>query len=228
MFLLFLFDIITYGSDSMDDNYYLEIKRCKTNWLDDIFYGTKESKGLRNAVNAIKLVLFDDYSVVPDGVEINDKFEFISSKRDGRAKAKMLQRIDMIHILCKYALCSFGIKNKSFLIDDEIYIEHRNKKAVNEGFSNEYIVELIAYSLMKDIYGAYILVASNKFIEEQLFESFISERYIENKLADLDLFNGELTNEYVPYDIKMKYQEAYDTLDDIFLKIKKNDSNYII
>ena len=98
----------------MNENYFTEMKRCKTDWLDDIYYGTKESKGTRNAVGAIKLVLFDDYSVVPDGVEIGDKYEFISSRFDGRAKAKMLQDIDLIQILAHYALCSFGIKNKKF------------------------------------------------------------------------------------------------------------------
>ena len=50
---------------------------CKTSWLDDIFLGTKESQGIRNAVNAIKFVLFDDVSVLPDGLKYNDKYEFI-------------------------------------------------------------------------------------------------------------------------------------------------------
>lgn len=36
---------------------------CKTSWLDDIYLGTKESQGIRNAANAIKFVLFDDISV---------------------------------------------------------------------------------------------------------------------------------------------------------------------
>ena len=80
----------------MENNYFSEMKRCKTDWMDDIYYGTKESKGIRNAVNAIKLVLFDDYSMVPDGVDVGDKYEFISSKRYGRSKAKMLQGIDLI------------------------------------------------------------------------------------------------------------------------------------
>ena len=31
-----------------------EMKRCKTDWLDDIFYGTKESKGTRNMIKLAK------------------------------------------------------------------------------------------------------------------------------------------------------------------------------
>ena len=51
---------------------------CKTSWLDDIYLGTKESQGIRNAANAIKFVLFDDISVLPDGLKYTDKYEFIS------------------------------------------------------------------------------------------------------------------------------------------------------
>ena len=98
------------------DNFY-EMKRCKMDWLDDIFWGTKDSQGLRNATSAIKFVLFDDESQIPDGFTVGDKYEFISSRRDGRAKAKMLQSIDLVQILCKYAMQSFGIKNKNFDIN---------------------------------------------------------------------------------------------------------------
>lgn len=211
----------------MNDSYFNELKRCKTNWLDDIFYGTKESKGLRNAVNAMKLVLFDDYSVVPDGVEIDDKFDFISSRKDGRAKAKMLQRIDLIHILCRYALSSFGLMNKDFSIDNTTYLIYRNQGITNQGFTNEYIVELVSYSLMDDIYGGYLFICANKFIIEQLFDAFIKERYLEDKAIKLDLFNGELTNDIISIDIKNKYQHTFDILDDIFLKIKQKDKDYI-
>ena len=66
------------------ENFY-EMKRCKMDWLDDIYYGTKSSQGTRNAINAIKFVLFDDTSVIPDGLEIGDKYEFISSRKDGKS-----------------------------------------------------------------------------------------------------------------------------------------------
>src|SRR5574344_2028683 len=211
----------------MDSNNFSEMKRCKTDWMDDIFFGTKESKGMRNAVNAIKLVLFDDYSVVPDGFEIGDKYEFISSRRYGRSKAKMLQSIDLIQILCKYALSSFGTKNLNFSIDYNTYTIYRINKAINMSFNNDFIIELVAYALRDSIYGGYILVASNKFIREQLLDAFINERYVEEKLDFLDQFDGYLNNIEVNNELKKKYYNAFVNLDDTFLKIKRRDKEYI-
>ena len=34
------------------ENFY-EMKRCKMEWRDDIYYGTKSSQVTRNAINAI-------------------------------------------------------------------------------------------------------------------------------------------------------------------------------
>ena len=204
-----------------------EMKRCKTDWMDDIYFGTKESKGTRNAVNAIKLVLFDDYSVVPEGMAIGDKYEFISSRRDGRAKAKMLQEIDLVQILAHYALSSFGIKNKQFTIDYNTYTIYRTQKMLNMGFSNEFIVEIVAYALMDSIYGGYIFISANKFIKDQLLDALISERYINDNADSLDLFNGELTNIEISDDIKKKYLITYQELDDAFLKIKRRDKEYV-
>lgn len=204
-----------------------EMKRCKTDWLDDIFYGTKESKGIRNAVNAIKLVLFDDYSVVPEGMDIGDKYEFISSRRDGRAKAKMLQDIDLIQILAHYALSSFGTKKKKFTIDYNTYTIYRTQKMLNMGFSNDFIVEIVSYALMDSIYGGYIFISSNKFIKDQLLDALISERYINDNASVLDSFNGELNNYEISDDIKNKYLDTYQSLDDTFLKIKRRDKEYV-
>lgn len=211
----------------MKSDLFSEMKRCKTDWLDDIFFGTKESKGTRNAVNAIKLVLFDDLSVVPEGMDIKDKYEFISSRRDGRAKAKMLQEIDLVQILAQYALSSFGLKNIPFSIDYNSYIIYRKGKITNMGFSNDFIVELVAYSLMDSIYGGYMFISANKFIKDQLLDALISERYLNNNLANLDSFNGELLSMGITEDIKTKYYNAFINLDDAFLKIKRRDKEYV-
>lgn len=204
-----------------------EMKRCKTDWLDDIFFGTKESKGTRNAVGAIKLVLFDDYSVVPLGVDVGDKYEFISSKRDGRSKSKMLQHIDVIQILCHYALCSFGIKNVDFTINDETYNYFKENKISNQGYSKNFIIELITFALCDSIYGAYILLASNKFLTNELLDALIEERYIDNKINELDTFSGFLLNDNISYEQKLAFYNAFKDLDDTFLKIKRRDSEYI-
>lgn len=208
------------------DNFY-EMKRCKMDWLDDIFWGTKDSQGLRNATSAIKFVLFDDESQIPGGFTVGDKYEFISSRRDGRAKAKMLQSIDLVQILCKYAMQSFGIKNKNFDIDYDEYIKIRNKKVIKSDFNDDYITELVAYALMDSVYGGYIFVSSNKYIRNSLINALINERYIEEKWQTLDEFNGILRNPSIDEITKKNYLDSYQRMDDDFLNIKRRDNDYL-
>ena len=208
------------------DNFY-EMKRCKMDWLDDIFWGTKDSQGLRNATSAIKFVLFDDESQIPDGFTVGDKYEFISSRRDGRAKAKMLQSIDLVQILCKYAMQSFGIKNKNFDIDYDEYIKIRNKKVIKSDFNDDYITELAAYALMDSVYGGYIFVSSNKYVRNSLINALINERYIEEKWQVLDEFNGILRNPSIDEITKKNYLDSYQRMDDDFLNIKRRDNDYL-
>ena len=208
------------------DNFY-EMKRCKMDWLDDIFWGTKDSQGLRNATSAIKFVLFDDESQIPDGFTVGDKYEFISSRRDGRAKAKMLQSIDLVQILCKYAMQSFGIKNKNFDIDYDEYVKIRNKKVIKSDFNDDYITELVAYALMDSVYGGYIFVSSNKFVRNSLINALINERYIEEKWQTLDEFNGILRNPSIDEITKKNYLDSYQRMDDDFLNIKRRDTDYL-
>ena len=208
------------------DNFY-EMKRCKMDWLDDIFWGTKDSQGLRNATSAIKFVLFDDESQIPDGLTVGDKYEFIPSRRDGRAKAKMLQSIDLVQILCKYAMQSFGIKNKNFDIDYDEYIKIRNKKVIKSDFNDDYITELVAYALMDSVYGGYIFVSSNKYVRNSLINALINERYIEEKWQVLDEFNGILRNPSIDEITKKNYLDSYQRMDDDFLNIKRRDNDYL-
>lgn len=208
------------------DNFY-EMKRCKMDWLDDIFWGTKDSQGIRNATSAIKFVLFDDESQIPDGFTVGDKYEFISSRRDGRAKAKMLQSIDLVQILCKYAMQSFGIKNKNFDIDYDEYIKIRNKKVIKSDFNDDYITELAAYALMDSVYGGYIFVSSNKYVRNSLINALINERYIEEKWQTLDEFNGILRNPSIDEITKKNYLDSYQRMDDDFLNIKRRDNDYL-
>ena len=208
------------------DNFY-EMKRCKMDWLDDIFWGTKDSQGIRNATSAIKFVLFDDESQIPDGFTVGDKYEFISSRRDGRAKAKMLQSIDLVQILCKYTMQSFGIKNKNFDIDYDEYVKIRNKKVIKSDFNDDYITELVAYALMDSVYGGYIFVSSNKFVRNSLINALINERYIEEKWQTLDEFNGILKNPSIDEITKKNYLDSYQRMDDDFLNIKRRDNDYL-
>ena len=208
------------------ENFY-EMKRCKMDWLDDIYYGTKSSQGTRNAINAIKFVLFDDTSVIPDGLEIGDKYEFISSRKDGRAKAKMLQKIDLDQILCTYAMQSFGIKNIPFNITYDEYYNLRKKNLINKKYTMEYAVELMALALTDSVYGGYLFLNGNKFLKNILLDSLINERYIEEKYQELDSFTGILDNINISDDIKKSYLENFNKLDDDFLNIKRRDNSYL-
>ncbi len=205
----------------------MHMKSAKMNYLDDIFLGTQESQGLRNAVSAIKFVLFNDKSVVPIGMEIKDKYEFISSRYNGRAKAKLFQYLDMLHILCKYALCSFGIRNEPFNLDDDFYLKVRNSKDIEDDIDEEKAVELLSYALVDDIYGGYILVASNEGIRTMVINHLISERYIKNLRDELDSFDEIITNKEMDGNLRVMYLDCFQKLDEVMYEIKNKDINYI-
>ncbi len=203
------------------------MKSAKMDYLDDIFLATEESQGLRNAVGAIRLVLFNDLSVVPENTEIGDKYEFISSKRDARAKAKLLQLPDMFHILCKYALCSFGKENIPFSLDDEFFLKVRSSKYLEEDITEEKAVEILSYALLDDIYGGYILVASNKTIRDLVLSHLILERYVKNLRDELDSFDGIITNKDMDGNLRIMYLDAFQKLDSVMYEIKYKDPHYI-
>ena len=72
-----------------------------------------------------------------------------------------------------------------------------------------------------------MLVASNKFIREDLLDALIEERYIEEKEEELNAFKGVLTNPLIDDNIRQKYYYAFNNLDNDFLKIKRRDSEYV-
>lgn len=199
---------------------------CKMDWLDDIYLGTKESQGIRNATNAIKFVLFDDISVLPDGLKYNDKFEFISARRGGRSKAKMLTSIDLIQILCKYAMQSFGINNKDFSLGYDDYLNAQNHKITCD-YTPDFAVEVTAFACLDNIYAAYNLLKNNKNLKLVLVNALINERYIENKMLMLNRFDGYLINENISAEDKEKYLDNFIELDTYFYKIQTRDSEYL-
>ena len=210
----------------MIDNSINDIIECKMQWLDDIFIGTKESQGIRNATNAIKFVLFDDESVLPDGIKFNNKYEFISARRDGRQKAKDLTKIDLIEILAKYAMESFGIKDEYFAVTYQEYDDIKQGRNLVD-FSGEYAVNVVAYAMMDSVYGAYTLLANNKMLRLKLVDNLITERYIENKMLMLDRFDGNLVNDNISFADKKKYLDNFKDLEYYFLNIKKRDNEYL-
>lgn len=194
--------------------------------LDDIFLGTKESQGLRNAVAAIKFVLFDDDSVLPDGLKYNDKFEFISSRRGGRAKAKALSELDLTEDLCQYAMSSFGLWNTAFTVTYDDY-----KKALDNTITRDYTadfaVELVAYAFTFEPYGAVAVLEKNKTLRKALASSLLNERYIENKMLMLDRFDGVILSTKMDEFTKEKFLDNYKSLANYFYNIKTRSDDYL-
>ena len=138
-----------------------------------------------------------------------------------------LQDIDLVQILCNYAMSSFGIKGVKFTIDNKMYYEYRKQKITNKGFDRDFIIELVAYALQDSIYAGYILVSSNKFVKEELLDALIEERYIEGKEDLLNAFDGYLTNPDIDEEIKVNFYTNFKNLDNDFFKIKRRDSEYL-
>ena len=193
--------------------------------LDDIFLGTKESQGLRNAVAAIKFVLFDD-DVLPDGLKYNDKYEFISSRRGGRAKAKALSELDLTEDLCQYAMSSFGLCNTAFTVTYDDY-----KKALDNTITRDYTadfaVELVAYAFTFEPYGAVAVLEKNKTLRKALATSLLNERYIENKMLMLDRFDGVILSTKMDEFTKEKFLDNYKSLANYFYNIKTRSDDYL-
>ena len=194
--------------------------------LDDIFLGTKESQGLRNAVAAIKFVLFDDDSVLPDGLKYNDKYEFFSSRRGGRAKAKALSELDLTEDLCQYAMSSFGLCNTAFTVTYDDY-----KKALDNTITRDYTadfaVELVAYAFTFEPYGAVAVLEKNKTLRKALASSLLNERYIENKMLMLDRFDGVILSAKMDEFTKEKFLDNYKSLANYFYNIKTRSQDYL-
>ena len=194
--------------------------------LDDIFLGTKESQGLRNAVAAIKFVLFDDDSVLPDGLKYNDKYEFISSRSGGRAMAKALSELDLTEDLCQYAMSSFGLCNTAFTVTYDDY-----KKALDNTITRDYTadfaVELVAYAFTFEPYGAVVVLEKNKTLRKALASSLLNERYIENKMLMLDRFDGVILSTKMDEFTKEKFLDNYKSLANYFYNIKTRSQDYL-
>lgn len=200
--------------------------RYKMAYLDDIFLGTKESQGIRNATNAVKFVLFDDVSVLPPGLKFNSKYEFISSKNDGRLKAKQLSAIDLIEILCKYAMSSFGLENRGFSINYQDY-ENICKNIINREYTSRFAVEIMAFACTENIYQAYTILLQNKDLKMALVDSLLTERYIENRRLMLDRFDGVIISEEMAASTKEKFIDSFKSLEEYFYNIKIRSQDYL-
>ncbi len=198
----------------------------RINDLDDIFYATKESQGHDNALGAIKYVLFDDKSVFENNNPEENKYLYISKDNNARKKAMLLQSDDLIHILVKLAMSSFGLRGKDFNITEDSFITDLKRIKRLELGAYE-AIELIAYAAITNIDNVYIIFDSNKEIYYNVIDYLLNERYTSNFAEQLDNFSGIIDNNDINPDERFKYYDAYNNLDDTFTEIKRNNPDYI-
>lgn len=203
-----------------------DLKECRISDFDDIFYATKESQGYRNSVLAIKYVLFDDDSVIEDENRCSNKYLYISNRNNARRKAMMLQDDDLAHIMIKYCMASFGLRNKDFTIsEEELLID---QKRIDRLEITPYeMIEAVSYVAIGNIEMAYQFLFANKKILSDVVEYMIEERYITGIKDALDSFTGIIENDEMKTELKFSFYDAYVHLDETFADIKKNDIDYL-
>lgn len=194
--------------------------------LDDIFFATKESQGHENALAAIKYVLFDDKSVFENSNIEENKYLYISKENNARKKAMLLQSDDLIHIIVKLCMSSFGLRGKDFNITEESFIMDL-KRIERLDIGTYEAIELIAYAATTNIDNVYVIFDSNKEIYYSIIDYILNERYTSNFLDQLDNFSGIIDNNDMKSDERFKFYDAYNNLDDTFAEIKRNNPDYI-
>lgn len=203
-----------------------DLKLCRTKDLDDIFYATKESQGINNALLAIKYVLFGDDSVFENQEPNENKYLYISNDLNARKKAMLLQDDDLAHILIKYCMASFGLRGKDFIVTEEDLVLAL-KRIDHLDISAYEIIEYIAFAAMGDIYTSYNLLYTNKKILFDVVDYMLTERYISDLKDSIDNFSGIIDNNEMDSEKRFKFYDAYITLDENFSEIKRNNPNYI-
>ena len=203
-----------------------DLSECKIKDFDDIFYATKDSQGYKNAVLAIKYVLFDDDSVFNGKTPESNKYLYISSKNNARKKALVLQQDDLAHILIKYCMASFGLRGKDFNITNEEFLVDQ-KRIDRLEISAYEMIEAVSFAAIGDLYTAYSFLYSNKKLLCSLVEHMIEERYVSEFKELIDNFSGIIDNKDISTDIRYAFYDAYNSLDENFSEIKRNNPEYI-
>ena len=194
--------------------------------LDDIFFATKESQGHENALAAIKYVLFDDKSVFENSNPEENKYLYISKENNARKKAMLFQSDDLIHIIVKLCMASFGLRGKDFNITEDSFITDL-KRLDRLDIGDYEAIELIAYAAITNIDNIYAIFDSNKDIYYGVIDYILNERYTSNFIDQLDNFSGIIDNNDMKSDERFKFYDTYNNLDEVFTEIKRNNPDYI-
>lgn len=202
------------------------LEDSKISYLDAAFLATLESQGFKNAKSAIKLCLFNDFSVLKNNDIDYNKWLLISSKYDGRKKAKQLQLDDLAHILIKYCMASFAFRGCSFSVNEATYMNHRQNPQNSINLTRKEAVELVAYAAFNDLYSAYVFLFSNKNICSLVVDSLIEERYLNMQIDTFDSFDGTIIANEVGNEFRYMYYQKYRNLDKELAIIKKENIHY--
>lgn len=198
----------------------------KINDLDDIFFATKASQGHENALGAIKYVLFDDDSVFENQKIESNKYLYISKDNNARKKAMLIQSDDLVHIITKLAMASFGLRGKLFNYNEESFL--LDLKRIDKLELGAYeAIELIAYAATTNINNVYNIFDSNKELYFAVVDYLLNERYTSNFKEQLDNFTGIIDNNDMNTEERFKFYDVYNNLDETFAEIKRNNPDYI-
>ena len=187
-----------------------KFKKNKIIALDTAFEETYKKNGYYEAKLALKYVLLGDTNGENINTEI-DKYLYISSKNSARELIKLIDNIDLIQILAKFAMQKFGVLNKNFEITEDEYKNIRSKKNIN--LDNDKLIEFIAYATYKDYLEGYYILTKNKLYQNKLLDLLIDYRYKKNLKSELDNYDGLLAG-------NKEYREKYSNLDKSYIEIR--------
>ena len=113
----------------------------------------------------------------------------------------------------------FTITDEEFLID---------RKRIDRLEITPYeMIEKVAYAAMGDIELAYNFLFTNKTILSEVVEYMLEERYLSEFKNSLDNYSGIIDNNDIKTEVRFAFYEAYNTIDDTFEGIKRNNPEYI-
>lgn len=204
----------------------IDLYECKIKDFDTIYYATKESQGTSNTIKAIQYVLFQDQTIFQGRTPLANKYLYISSTNGACRKAMLLQQDDLAHILVKYCMQSFGLRNKPFTITEEDFYSMRIQVEHAE-ISPYEMIEMVSYATMEDVYLAYTILYTNNKVLNAVLLYMIQERYMQELKDILDQFNGMIDNKQMETEQRYKFYDAFTRLDESFAEIKRNNKDYI-
>lgn len=204
----------------------IDLYECKIKDFDTIYYATKESQGTSNTIKAIQYVLFQDQTIFQGRTPLANKYLYISSTNGARRKAMLLQQDDLAHILVKYCMQSFGLRNKPFTITEDDFYSMRIQVEHAE-ISPYEMIEMVSYATMEDVYLAYTILYTNNKVLNAVLLYMIQERYMQELKDILDQFNGMIDNKQMETEQRYKFYDAFTRLDESFAEIKRNNKDYI-